>query len=592
MPRYTKESLELLRQRIDLGELISSHIQLKKNGSSYKALCPFHEEKTPSFVIQKGDTHYHCYGCGAHGDAITFLMTHVRLTFTEAIESLAERFGVTLEKVEGLTHQRGPSKTELKEALEKASWFYHFALLHTEEGKEALKYLYKRGIDLDFIRLFQVGYAPQERGVFQQVMQAENVDDEVLQLAGLLSITESGRKRDFFSQRITFPIRDAMGAVIGFSARKFKEETFGGKYINTPETPLFKKSQVLFGLSYCRKKIAKERKAIVVEGQIDALRLIQAGFNFTVAGQGTAFGEGHVRELLNLGILHVYLAFDADVAGQEAMVKVGDLFQKKGVEVSIVEISQGKDPDSLLREEGPNVFLKRLEGGINYLTFLVKHLSKTIDIDSPSGKNELVRSISSRVKGWEQPVMVHESLRKLSDLIHVPPEVIGIETLQTFPLRRAGRIASIEIDPDRILETDLLRWLFLMGETNRRLIDIAKGNIQAGHFRVEICQKLYNLYLAAFDEGRPRDLLSFAAHLEKEEDQKIFSEMIERKINVQKAEEGIIETVRKILERNWMEKREAIKTEIQRGSLKEEEVLELAKQFDEIKRHPPRVVVS
>jgi DNA primase len=382
-----------------------------------------------------------------------------------------------------------------------------------------------------------------------------------------------------------------MGSVIGFSARKFKEETYGGKYINTPETPLFKKSQVLFGLSYCRKRIAKERRAIIVEGQIDALRLVQAGFNFTVAGQGTAFGEGHVRELLNLGVHHVFLALDADEAGLEAAVKIGGLFQKKGVEVSVVRLPVGKDPDSLLREDGPNAFLKLLEEGIDYLTFLVERVSKTVNIDSPSGKNELVQTIARRIKEWEQPVMVHESLRKLAELVHVPQEIMGIETPQPVAVKKIGRIAATDINPDRILEADLLRWLFLLGETAPRLVELAKANLMPEHFRIGVCQRLFSLYLKAVEENKPRDLISFAIGLESEEDQSILSEIMQRKINLQKAEEGMIETIRKILQRQWMEKREAVKMQIHSGKLSEDEVLALAKQFDEIKKNPPEVVI-
>lgn len=324
MAIYSKESLERLRQKIDLGEVISSYVSMQRSGASYKALCPFHEEKTPSFLIHKGDSHYHCFGCGAHGDAISFLMEYAKMTFVEALESLAERFQVSLEKVE--EEEKGPDKKKLKQVLERASVFYRFFLLHSDEGKIALQYLYKRDIDLAFIERFEIGYAPKQGDMLYKLLKAEGFPDEDLQLAGLYL---PSRRKDFFTERITFPIRDRMGAVIGFSARKFKEETFGGKYINTSETPLFKKSQVLFGFCYSRHRMAKERKAIVVEGQIDALRLIFEGFDFTVAGQGTAFGDGHVKELLGLGVQQVYLAFDGDRAGKEAAVKVGDLFQKK-----------------------------------------------------------------------------------------------------------------------------------------------------------------------------------------------------------------------------------------------------------------------
>ena len=332
MAVFTKDSLETLRQRIDLVDLLSSHIELKRTGAAYKALCPFHDE-TPSFTIQKGDTHYHCFGCGAHGDAIQFLMEHVKMSFSDAVESLAQRFHVHLERAEETAEKKGPSKAVLKAALEHACRFYHFMLLHSPQGHIVLQYLYKRGLDLDFIRHFQAGWAPPTPGMMRHVLHDKLVTDDIMVDAGLLQAREGGGFRDFFSDRITFPIRDASSTVIGFSARKYKEETFGGKYVNTPETPLFKKSKVLFGLNYSRKRIAKDRKAIIVEGQIDALRLIQAGFNFTVAGQGTAFGEGHVKELTTLGINQAYLALDGDDAGQQAAYKIGNLFQKEGVEV-------------------------------------------------------------------------------------------------------------------------------------------------------------------------------------------------------------------------------------------------------------------
>ncbi|MES2122016.1 MAG: DNA primase, partial [Chlamydiota bacterium] len=315
MPHYTKDSLELLRQRIDLAEVLSSHLQMSRAGASFKALCPFHDEKTPSFVVQRGDSHYHCFGCGAHGDAIAFLMSYVKMSFSDAVESLAERFGVALETEEATDKERGPSKAELKKALEHAAALYHYLLLHSDEGRPALNYLYARGLTLDFLQQFQVGYAPNAQDTLMRYLRAKGIEEAIIHEAGLMMITQYGKKRDFFTDRITFPIRDAMGSVIGFSSRKYKEETFGGKYINTPETLLFKKSRVLFGLSYSRTRIAKQKEAIIVEGQIDCLRLIHAGFNYVVAGQGTAFGEDHVRELIHLGVRKVFLAVDGDRAG-------------------------------------------------------------------------------------------------------------------------------------------------------------------------------------------------------------------------------------------------------------------------------------
>ncbi len=590
---FTKESLELLRQRIDLPEVLSSHLDLQRSGSSYKALCPFHEEKSPSFMVQKGDSHYHCFGCGAHGDAIAFLMTHVKMGFSEAVESLAERFQVALQKSEEPQGEKGPSKAKLKQALDLASGLFHYLLLHSVEGQVALRYLYARGLDLDFIKQFQVGFAPRQGDVVMRCLHVSDVDERIMEQAGLITVTQSGRIRDFFSDRITFPIRDALGAVIGFSARKFKEDTFGGKYINTPETPLFKKSRVLFGLSYCRSRIAKEAKAIIVEGQIDCLRLIHAGFNYTIAGQGTAFGEDHVRELLHLGVKKVYLALDGDTAGREAAAKIGNLFQKKGVEVLAVQLPDGADPDSLLSECGPDHFAQLIENSRDYLSFLFAHLSKGMNLSSPSKKNEVVSAIVERIRQWEMPIMIHESLKRLAEISQVPEAALGIGqiSLPDLFIKKSATLKVQEIDPNRILEGDFIRLLIFAAPQYPQLAAIAKANITLEHLRISGAARLYDEFLKAFDESRVCDLLALGSCLESEEDQKLLSEIMQRKINISKAEESFKETVRKILYRGWMEEGEAIRAKLHSGTLNDEDALELGRQFVEIKKKIPEVIV-
>ncbi|MCX6989983.1 MAG: DNA primase [Chlamydiae bacterium] len=589
MPLYSKESLDLLRGRVDLLEVVSAHIPMQKSGTSYKACCPFHEEKSPSFMMQRGDKHYHCFGCGAHGDAIAFLMGYVKMSFVDALEYLAERFQVRLERLEQEQEDKGPSKTQLKSALDKASRYYHFFLLHTEEGQVALRYLYERGIDLSFIQRFQVGYALKQDGSLTQLLRSEGVPEEVLLETGLLSITSTGRKRDFFQERITFPIRDPMGAVIGFSARKFKEETFGGKYINTQETPLFKKSQVLFGLSYCRQTIAKERKALIVEGQIDALRLIHTGFTFTVAGQGTAFGEGHVRELVSLGVNHVYLALDADKAGMEAAVKIGDLFQHKGIDVSVLELIEGSDPDSFIKERGPEGFSKLMTDAKQYLHFVYGYLLGKGPV-SPSKKSEIVELIVERIKKWDHPVLVHESLKKLAIIAGVPEATIGMGAhVAGGFIRRGESVTKFSIDPNKILETDLIRWI-LLSDAPKKWIELSKKNITAEQMKTPACKSLYAALILAHDQNSPIDLLSLGSEASSTEEQQILADLMQRKINIEKAEEGIKESIRKIQLRHWMEEREAIKIQIQQSNSSEEEVLLLAKKFDELRRNPPVVV--
>ncbi len=586
MGTFSKESLEVLRSRIDLLEVLNPYLKLQRSGAAYKALCPFHEEKTASFIVQRGDNHYHCFGCGAHGDAIQFLMTHLKMSFIEAVESLAERFHVQLEEAQSEGRPKGPSKALLKEALEHACRFYQFYLLHTLEGHAALDYLYSRGIDLEFIRAFEIGLAPKASQLFLRAMWEQKFSNALLEEAGLIS-----RGREFFSDRITIPIRDAVGAVIGFSARKYKAETFGGKYINTPETPLFKKSKVLFGLSFSRKTIAKERRALIVEGQFDALRLIHSGFTWTVAGQGTAFGEEMAKELIHLGVRQVFLALDGDPAGREAAVKIGNLFQKEGIEALVVPLPETSDPDLFLQEKGPEEWQKLLDASVEYLAFLVQNLSKSINIQSPAGKNELVQTIAKRIREWNHPLMIHESLRKLARLTHTPETMIGApeENAPQIYIKRSASVTFPEIDPDRILEADLLRWMLLMGETCPELLKLAEINLTPEHFRTAPGRILYEKYRAAAKENKPRDLLSLMIDLEKAEQQLFLAEVLQKKVNRDRAVACFAETIQKMLERHWMQMREEIKLKIYSGQCSEAEVLELARKFDELRKQRPEV---
>ena len=580
---YSNKSLELLRTKIDLVEVVSSYVDLKSFGNSYKGLCPFHDEKTPSFMIQKGESHYHCFGCGAHGDAIAFLMGYMKMSFVEAVETLAERFHVHLDQVQWEKKEEGLSKAKLKEALQGAMDFYHFYLLYTDEGHQALKYLFARGIDLDFIRLFKVGLSPRQGSVFGKAMKALNFSVEALEKVGLIKTYDAKKKRAFFSSRIMFPILDHFGSVIGFSGRKIQDETFGPKYVNTPETTLFKKSQTLYGLSFSRRRIAKEKKAIIVEGQIDALRLIEEGFNLTVAGQGTAFTEDQVKRLLDLGVTEVHLALDGDEAGEQAASKIGHLFQKEGVEVKIAMLPGGSDPDTFLKEEGPEAFKTLLDKAQDYLSFLIKFLGKGVDLSSPSQKNHLVQTIAKRIQSWEHPLMVHESLRRLAQLTQVPENLIGVDKKpleRPHFIRRQGSISDTHIDPDRVLEIDLLRWLFLVGEKKPEIGKWIQLHIQPKHFYTPICRRLFSLY---YESEKGTNMMERLSYLEGAEEKLVFSEIVQKKINIERTEDGVEEVVNEMLRRFFLKEREKIKVQIQSGNLSDEKVFELAKQFDQIR---------
>lgn len=588
MPFFTKESLEELRQKIDLVDLLSSHMELKRAGGSFKGLCPFHDEKSPSFVVQRGDQHYHCFGCGAHGDAIKFLMEYLRVSFSEAVETLAARFHVTLHYTESGDRDEFDRK-RIKEALREACRFFQWSLLHTDEGHAALQYLYGRGIDLEFIRKFGIGLAPRMSRLFRQYMHSLRFSDTILSQAGLLTDPQKGRQREFFYDRITFPVRDVSGAVIGFSARKFREETTGGKYVNTPETPVFKKSRILYGLNYCRRRIAKDRRVIVVEGQLDALRLIDSGFDLSVASQGTAFGEGHLAQLVNLGVQTAYLAFDGDVAGREAAEKVGNLFQQKGIEVGVLKMEKGDDPDTYLCRSGPEAFTQLLEEAEDYLSFCVRHFSSQVNIQSPAGKDQLVQLITKRIDAWENPVMVHESKKRLAEKLGLPASLIGAGVAPHIHVKQSLKMTRIDVDPDKVLETDLLRWLLLFGGAEPDLVSLCREHLDEAGFKVDICRKIYTAYL---DSEPPIDLLALAIEVDSPDVESLLSSIQAKKINQERWKEQVPETIQKILERNWMREREEIKVKLHSGTCSDDEALTLVKKFDALKGAPPKVEIG
>jgi DNA primase len=348
---------------------------------------------------------------------------------------------------------------------------------------------------------------------------------------------------------------------------------------------------VLFGLNYSRKTIAKEKRALIVEGQVDALKLIDAGFNWTVAGQGTAFTEDAVKEVVALGVRQVYLAFDGDQAGQDAALKVGHLFQKQGAEVLIIPIQEGQDPDQILRELGPKAWEGLLGKTVDYITFFVDRLSRAINVNSPAGKNELVQTIAKRIREWDHPLMVRESLKKLARLTQTPENLIdGLEGAipQTY-IKRTASVANTDIDPDRVLEADLLRWLFLMGDSNPELLALAEKNISLEHFRTNPARILYEKYKGAIQDGSPHDLLTLAINADGAEAQLFLAEILQKKVNQERAESCFVETIEKLLERRWMQKREEIRLKIYSGRCSEEEVLSLAKEFDQLKRERPQI---
>ena len=420
-----ESTIEEIKGRIDLADLISSYgVQVRRAGSSYKACCPFHHEKTPSFNIQPDRGFYHCFGCGESGDAIKFVQKQEGLTFVEAVKKLAERCGVTIEEKED--PQAGLRKRLLALHAELAA-FYHRCLAEAKEAQRARDYLKERALDGETAENFMIGYAPVSARAMLKWAAKYGFKPEELNAAGVLlpPRDEGGNWYNRFAGRLVFPIRDKMGRTIAFSCRTLetdKAKMRGGKYVNSPETVVFKKSDVLYALDKAAAKImsAPHREAIVCEGQIDVIRCHACGFPTAVASQGTSFTKEHVRQLAKCAD-SVVLVFDADAAGQKAAIRTGGEFLAAGLPVRVATLPEGEDPDSLLRAQGAAAFQACLDAAESIVSFQIRVLrGREGNPSSIDAVTRISRAVLETIAPCSSAIMRASLLGEAAKLLGLP----------------------------------------------------------------------------------------------------------------------------------------------------------------------------
>lgn len=391
--RIPQEIVDRVRESTDIVALIGEQVRLTKAGRSWKGLCPFHTEKTPSFHVNPDRQIYHCFGCGAGGNAITFLIEHSKLTFPEAVRHLADRAGITIPR----NYDDGAAETEttrLYEALAVAAEFYRERLEHPYAGQAARTYLEQRRIDPELAELFGLGYAPPGwQNFFDHAGRRFTLD--ILAKAGLVVRKDDGGGYDRFRNRLMVPIRNATGRVIAFGGR-----TMGGdeaKYINSPESPVYQKGQVLFGLFQAKDDLRRGEEAILVEGYLDLLRVFGAGFRNVVAVSGTAFTPQQAA-LLRRYVTRVRLVFDGDDAGLNAAWKAAGLCLAADLEPRLAILPGQHDPDSLIRDEGPDAFRRALETADRLADFAVARLLPRL------GREDTLRRLVEQIRECPEPI--------------------------------------------------------------------------------------------------------------------------------------------------------------------------------------------
>jgi DNA primase len=423
MGTIPSETIEQIAAANDIVDVIGSYFPLKRAGANFKALCPFHQEKTPSFMVSPSRQTFHCFGCGVGGSVFRFVMDYEHTDFPSAIHKLATRAGITV------VEKRGPAdddrryearRTLLKLHADAAEWF-HENLLKRDVGEPARKYLKQRGITAEIAKNWQLGYAPDEWDAFGSWARAHGYQTRDLITSGLAKTrddaetapVESPRAYDRFRGRIMFPICNDVGEVIAFSGRLLKEAEGAAKYLNSPETPLFRKGSVLFGLHKSKRALIEANCAVVCEGQLDLISLFEAGITNVVAPQGTAFTENQARVLKRF-VNEVILCFDADTAGQKAAERSLDALLQNDLIVRVAEIPAEEDPDSLVRREGKEAFEKRVAGARDFFDYWIEREAAGIDLASLGAKMQLARSLAGTVSRVRDPLMRGEIASKVS----------------------------------------------------------------------------------------------------------------------------------------------------------------------------------
>tara|TARA_Y100000748_G_scaffold195482_1_gene163751 strand:+ start:50225 stop:51964 length:1740 start_codon:yes stop_codon:yes gene_type:complete len=412
MSRIPQETIDRINDNADIVDIVSKSVDLKKRGRNFFGLCPFHEEKTPSFSVAPDKGIYHCFGCGKGGNAVNFIIENEKLSFVEAIQQLGQHLGIQVE-FSGSNESKNLFDN-LYKIHEDASSLYHQTLL-SDRGKKALKYLMNRGLSLDSIKLFSIGFAPESSKFLLNTIKSNGYDREVLEKSGLFGYSKS-EFFDRFRSRIMFPIWNSSSKIVGFGGRVFASED-PAKYMNSPETPLYKKSDIFYGLHNARNAIRKNGYAILVEGYTDVIQLYQNGIKNCVAVSGTAFSDRHASQMKRF-CSKVLLAYDGDPAGILATLKTGYNLIKGGIEAQVIEIPNKLDPDEWVSKEGPETFTKN---GIDRASGLVDfHLkSSQFSEKSPSEKSNIVNQILIEVREIKDPIISNEIIRKLAEISNV-----------------------------------------------------------------------------------------------------------------------------------------------------------------------------
>ena len=499
---YSEDLIEEVRMKNDIVDVISGYVKLQKKGSSYFGLCPFHNEKSPSFSVSRQKQMYYCFGCGAGGNVFTFLMEYENYTFIEAVEYLAERSGVELPKAEYSREakERAGLKASLLE-INKAAAQYFYVQLKTEQGKAGYTYLRERRLSDETIRAFGLGYSNKYSDDLYRYLRSKGYQEEMIRQAGLISIDEKHGVYDKFWNRVMFPIMDVNSRVIGFGGRVMGDAK--PKYLNSPETPIFDKSRNLYGLN--RARSSRKPYFLLCEGYMDVIAMHQAGFTNAVASLGTALTAGHAS-LIRRYVQEVYLTYDSDEAGTKAALRAVPILREAGISAKVIRMDPYKDPDEFIKNLGAEEFEQRIEGAKNGFMFTLEILEREYHMDSPEGKTAFFQEAARRLIGFQDELERNNYIEAVAKAYRISEE--SLKKLVSRTAVREGMAKPVERpktasgqplkkeDGSLTAQKVLLTWMI----DDSRLFGIISRHISPGDFTQSqyraVAELLYEQYRA------------------------------------------------------------------------------------------------
>lgn len=545
---YSEDIIEEVRSKNDIVDVISGYVKLQKKGSSYFGLCPFHNEKSPSFSVSPGKQMYYCFGCGAGGNVISFVMEYEKFTFPEAVKYLADKVGIDLPEMEYSEEARRQAdlKSTLFEINKKAATYFYYQLKQ-ENGAHGLKYLHDRNLSDETINRFGLGYSSMYSDDLYQYMKKQGYSDELLNKTGLFTMTEKG-VNDKFWNRVMFPIMDINNKVIGFGGRVMGDGK--PKYLNSPETMLFDKSRNLFGLNIAR--TSRKNNIIVCEGYMDVISLHQAGFNQAVASLGTALTQGHAT-LLKRYTSDVLLCYDSDGAGVKAALRAIPILKEVGLRIKVINMRPYKDPDEFIKALGAEEFQNRIDNAVNSFMYEIEALETEYDMKDPESKTEFYNRTARKLSEFTQELERNNYIQAVCDKYLIPFESMRrlvVDYGEKYALSdELGRRREEEKKPPkekddgvRKAQKILLTWIIEDASLFDKLIQYISPDDFVEPLYHDVVTKLF----AQYQEGRVNPAAIISTYENEEEQREVaalFNAGLSDELTIQEREKAINETV-------------------------------------------------